>query len=182
MARRFVALDRDGTIIVERGYLAEPDGVELLPGATAGLRHLRSLGLGLIVITNQSGVGRGYFDEAQLERVNARMLALLAAENIYLDGVFCCPHTPDDRCSCRKPQPGLVEAAADELGFDPRDIFVIGDKVIDVQLGQRLAATTLLVRTGYGARVETDEPVRPDRVVDDLWDAALTIERMLAIQ
>lgn len=179
MARRLVALDRDGTIIVERQYLADPRGVELLPGAVAGMKHMRSLGLGLIIVTNQSAVGRGFIDEAQLERINARMLALLAAESVTLDGLYYCPHTPEDGCSCRKPEPGLLQRAADELGFDPQAGFVVGDKVVDIDLGRRVGATTLLVRTGYGAQVEAEGKAGADHVVDTLWDAAQVIERLL---
>jgi D-glycero-D-manno-heptose 1,7-bisphosphate phosphatase len=179
MTRRFVVLDRDGTIIVEREYLSDPRGVELLPGAVAGLRHLRSLGLRLVVVTNQSGVGRGYFDEAQLERINARMLDLLATEGVHLDGLYYCPHMPEDRCTCRKPQPGLLLRAAEDFEFDPPTSFVVGDKVADIELGRRVGATTLLVRTGYGVQVESDRSVSADHVVDDLEAAARVIETLL---
>ena len=102
MSRRFVILDRDGTICAERHYLSRPDQVELLPGAARGLRALRRLDLGLIVVTNQSGIGRGYFGEADLRAVHAQLRRLLAAEQIALDGVYCCPHLPEDECGCRK--------------------------------------------------------------------------------
>ena len=105
-ARRFVLLDRDGTIIIEREYLSDPQQVELVPGASEALRRLRQIGLGLAVITNQSGVGRGYCDAGRVALVHGRMCALLAAEGAYLDGIYVCPHTPEDGCSCRKPNPG----------------------------------------------------------------------------
>src|SRR5207245_3946349 len=113
-ARRFVALDRDGTITVERNYLSDPDQVELLPGAADGLRKLRQLGLGLIVVTNQSAIGRGFFDATQLERIHERLTALLAAEEVALDGIFACPHLPEQNCRCRKPNTGLLDDAARE--------------------------------------------------------------------
>jgi len=177
--QRFVVLDRDGTINVECEYLSRPDQLELLPGAVCGLRHLRQLGLGLIIITNQSGVGRGYFDEARLDLIHQRLSELLAAENIQLDGIYVCPHHPDAGCSCRKPQPGLLEKAAREHQFKPCEAFVIGDKIIDIELGQQVGATTLLVRTGYGAQVEEQMVVAWDYVVDDLANAAVVIERLL---
>jgi D-glycero-D-manno-heptose 1,7-bisphosphate phosphatase len=180
VARRVVALDRDGTIIVERHYLSDPSLVELLPGAAAGMRRMRALGLGLIVVTNQSGVGRAYFDEAQLSRIHDRLLALLAAEGVQLDGVYYCPHVPDDACLCRKPEPGLLERAAQELGFDLRASFVIGDNTTDIELGRRVGARTLLVRTGYGAELEARGMVSADHVVDGLCEAAEVIERLLA--
>lgn len=177
--RRFVALDRDGTIIKECHYLSDPTLVELLPGAVAGLRHLRRLGLRLVVVTNQSGLGRGYFDEATLNLIHQRLTDLLGQEGIQLDGIYVCPHTPEDSCTCRKPQPGLLQAAARELGFKPEACFIIGDNVSDIGLGQQVAATTLLVRTGYGSQVAAAGTVSPDYVVDNLLEAAEVIEDLL---
>jgi D-glycero-D-manno-heptose 1,7-bisphosphate phosphatase len=167
-ARRFVLLDRDGTIIIEREYLSDPQQVELVPGASETLRRLRQIGLGLAVITNQSGVGRGYCDAGRVALVHERMCALLAAEGAHLDGIYVCPHTPEDGCSCRKPNPGLAEMAAKDLGFDLGAVFVIGDKRSDIEMGQRLGATTILVRTGYGAEVAGSRTVSPDFIVNDL--------------
>jgi D-glycero-D-manno-heptose 1,7-bisphosphate phosphatase len=150
--RRFVALDRDGTLIVERHYLSYPDQVELLPGAAQGLRQLRQLGLGLVIVTNQSGIGRGYFDEAQLTLIHQRL---------------------------GQPRPGLLQAAAQVWNFVPESCFVIGDKPSDIELGQQVGATTLLVRTGYGAQVATEGTTYPDYIVDDLAEAAKIIETLL---
>ena len=178
--RHFVVLDRDGTIIVERQYLSDPSEVELIPGAASGLRQLSEMGLGLVVITNQSAVGRGFFDQARLDLIHRRLCELLNAEGVHLDGIYVCPHRPEDDCPCRKPRPGLLELAAQELDFDPQACFVIGDKACDIELGRRVGATTFLVRTGYGAQVTAETTVIPDYVVDDLWDAAQVIERLLA--
>lgn len=177
--RRFVVLDRDGTIIVEKPYLSDPAGVELLPRVVSGLRHLSAMGLGLVVVTNQSGVGRGLFDTKRLALIHQQLCALLAAEGIHLDGIYFCPHTPEDACACRKPMTGLLECAAQELDFDPGATFVIGDKPCDIELGQRVGATTFLVRTGYGAAVAADAMVRPDYVVDGVWEVAQMIEHLL---
>jgi D-glycero-D-manno-heptose 1,7-bisphosphate phosphatase len=175
MSRRFVLLDRDGTINVEREYLARADEVELLPNALAGLSRLRRLGLGLAVVTNQSGLGRGYFDRAALDAIHQRLADLLAIGGVALDGVYVCPHVPEDGCPCRKPEPGLARRAAVELGIDLARAFVIGDKPCDIELGRRVGATTILVRTGYGARVEARGEARPDFVVADLLEAAEVI-------
>ena len=177
--RRFVVLDRDGTTIVERHYLSDPLQVELIPGAASGLRQLSEMGLGLAVITNQSAVGRGFFDQARLALIHQRLRELLDAEGVQLDGIYVCPHRPEDACRCRKPETGLLELAAQELGFDPQASFLIGDKAIDIELGQRVGATTFLVRTGYGAQVAAENTVIPDYVVDDVWDAAQVIKRLL---
>jgi histidinol-phosphate phosphatase family protein len=170
--RRFVALDRDGTLIVERHYLADPAGVQLVAGAGASLRHLSGLGCGLVVVTNQSGIGRGFFSPRQVELVHRRLRGLLEAEGVQLDGIYVCPHAPADGCACRKPGVALMERAASELGFDPREAFVVGDKECDIEMGKRVGATTLLVRTGYGEQVERGARVAPDFVVDGLVEAA----------
>lgn len=177
--RRFVMLDRDGTINVERHYLSDPRQVELIPGIANGLRQLSEMGLGLAVITNQSAIGRGFSDVSCLDRIHQRLCKLLEVEGVYLDGIYFCPHTAEDDCPCRKPKPGLLELAVQELDFDPQACFVIGDKACDVELGQRVGATAFLVRTGYGVQVADDAMVTPDHVVDGLWEAAQVIQRVL---
>ena len=180
--QRFVALDRDGTIIKECHYLSDPDLVELLPGAANGLRLLRELSLGLVVVTNQSPIGRGFFDEARLLEIHQRLVELLAAEGVELDGIYLSPHTPDDECSCRKPRPGMLQLAAQELNFELSDCFVIGDKVCDIELGQRVGATTFLVRTGYGGQVAAESIIKPDYVVEDVWEATQVIIGLLSME
>lgn len=161
-------LDRDGTLIVERHYLADPAGVEVLPRAVAGLRALRALGYRLVVVTNQSGIGRGLFTAAALEAVHARLRALLAAAGVTLDGIYACPHLPSDDCACRKPRTGLAERACAELGLDPRGSVMIGDKASDIEMGRRCGMATILVHTGYGG----SEVCSPDAAVPDLAAAA----------
>jgi histidinol-phosphate phosphatase family protein len=181
-AKRFVLLDRDGVLNRERYYLSDPADVELLPGVVPGLRMLRDLGLGLIVVTNQSGVGRGYFDQARLDAIHARLCQLLAEGGVTIDGIYVCPHRPEDACTCRKPAPELGYRAAAEHEFDPRSAFVIGDKSCDINLGKRLDATTILVETGYGAQTAADAAVLPDYLASDLLHAAQIIERLVTTQ
>lgn len=178
--QRFVALDRDGTVIVERHYLSDPDQVELLDGAVPGLQRLRDLGLGLVLVTNQSAIGRGMFDHERLALIHQRLSELLATHGVRFDGMYYCPHTPDEGCACRKPKTEMLRLAATELGFDPRRSFVIGDKNCDIELGRNAGATTLLVRTGYGSELEETRRINPDYVVDDLDHAALLIERLMS--
>ncbi len=179
MTRRWALLDRDGTLIVERHYLATPDGVELLPGVVEGLRRLAELGLGLAVVTNQSGLSRGYFDRATLDAIHERLRELLAHSGVSLDAIYVCPHTDEHECECRKPRAGLVRQAAAELAFDPAAAFVLCDKACDVDLGRAVGATTFLVRTGYGGQMPAEVQARADYVVDDLAQAADVIRSLL---
>ena len=175
--RPFVVLDRDGTVIVERHYLSDPDQVELIPGAGPSLLALSRLGLGLLIATNQSGIGRGYFDQLTLDQVHNRLRSLLEAEDVQLDGIYFCPHLPEDLCSCRKPETGMLEQAAGQIGLDSSTSFVVGDNQADIELGRRVGATTLLVRTGYGAKVEST--AQSDYVVDDITGAASIIQQLV---
>ena len=173
--KRFVVLDRDGTLIVERNYLSDPEQVELVKNAAAGLRRFRELGFGLLVATNQSGVGRGFFTKETVDRVHARMIQLLAREGVTIDDIYVCPHAPEDDCACRKPKPGLVLQAAADLSFDPAECIYIGDKASDVELGQKLGGAGILVLTGYGqAHYETGR-THPDFVAADLLEAAESV-------
>ena len=172
-------LDRDGTLIVAHHYLSDPKLVELIPNAAAALRRLRNLGLGVIVATNQSPVGRNIFTSAILEKIHRRMNQLLAMEGAEVDGIYFCPHTPNDNCQCRKPKPGMIERAARDFGFLPEECFVVGDNVCDIELGKNVKATTILVRTGHGARIEQEGVVTPDFVVDDLGDAVDVISELI---
>jgi histidinol-phosphate phosphatase family protein len=174
--KRFVVVDRDGTLIVEKNYLSSADQVELLPNAAAALKRLRGAGLGIVMISNQSGVGRKYFEMADVGRVNARVSELLVADGAVLDAVYICPHTPDDRCACRKPEPRMLEQAAADFGFAPAEAFVIGDKACDIGLGRNCGATTFLVQTGYGREHLANGWAKPDFVVNDLMEAAEYID------
>jgi D-glycero-D-manno-heptose 1,7-bisphosphate phosphatase len=174
---RYVLLDRDGTLIVERNYLSRIDDIELLPNTLAGLRRLTQLNLGLVVVTNQSGIARGYFGWPEVNAIHAHLTRLFADNGVSLAGCYVCPHGPDEICVCRKPAPGLALAAAKELNFDPSQAFVIGDKACDIDLGKRLGATTFLVRTGYGERYANES--NADHIVADVLAAAEVIAAMV---
>lgn len=166
MPKRFVLIDRDGTLILEKHYLFDPDAVELIPGAAEALRLLRQAGWGICMLTNQSGIARGYFDMNQLRSVHQRLTNLLAQLDVRLDGIFLCPHGPDDECDCRKPLPGLIHQAMAEHGFGAEHAWVIGDKEVDIGSGRAVGARTILVRTGHGKRYEPG--TKADFVTDDL--------------
>lgn len=176
--RPAVILDRDGTVIVERHYLSDPAAVELIPGAADGLRSLASLGMPLFLMTNQSGIGRGYFDSTQVGLVHDRIVELLRKEGVELAGVYVCPHIPEDHCDCRKPATGLIDAALGQHEFNPAASFVIGDKACDVEMGARLGAVTFLVLTGYGKQFAQDPRLHPDYIVRDLLEASQIIPEL----
>jgi len=135
--RKGAFLDRDGVLIVDPGYLGDPEGVVLLPGVAEALRQLRAAGYCIVVITNQSGVGRGYFTESDLAAVHARMAALLLEQGACVDGIYYCPHGPEAACDCRKPAPGLIEQAAAEWGIAVGQSFMAGDQPRDLEAARR---------------------------------------------
>jgi D-glycero-D-manno-heptose 1,7-bisphosphate phosphatase len=136
--RAVALLDRDGTIIVDKVYLKDPNGIDFAPGALEGMRLLRDAGFALVLITNQSGIARGYFDEGTLTAVHDRLEAMLAAEGLALAAIEYCPHGPNDGCACRKPEPGMIRAAMKKLGFGPDRAVMIGDS--DADMGAAEAA------------------------------------------
>ena len=169
-----VFLDRDGTINREVHHLSDPAQLELLPGAAEGLRRLVARGCPLVVISNQSPIGRGLFTEERLREINARLAAMLEAEGVSVAGWYWCPHLPDAGCSCRKPAPGLFLRARDELGVILESSWIVGDRLSDMQAGRQVGARTILVATGYGPG-EYQLPDRPacvDHYVPTLLEAA----------
>jgi histidinol-phosphate phosphatase family protein len=176
---RWALLDRDGTIIVNHGYLVDPDRVELIAGAGEAIRALRELGLAIGVVTNQSVVALGLTDEAGVARVNRRMIDLLEAEGARVDAIVHCPHVAADGCTCRKPATGLVDRLVADHALDPRASFVVGDDWKDVELGRRVGATTILVRTGHGRTIEAAKEHVPDHVADDLLAASRLVASLI---
>lgn len=149
-------LDRDGVVIIDRGYIGDPAQVELIPGAAATMKAARSAGYLLIGVSNQSGLGRGLFTAEDLNLVMARVVELLAAEGAAFDGFHYCPHAPNDFCRCRKPAPGLLDEAAKSCRWDRGRSWVVGDKASDVAFGRDNGLGAVLVRTGYGAGQEEE--------------------------
>jgi D-glycero-D-manno-heptose 1,7-bisphosphate phosphatase len=186
--RGAVFLDRDGTLIEEVGYLDRPERVELYPWSTAAIRAFNTSGVPVVLVTNQSGIARGFFTEALVQEVHRHLAALLGAGGARIDAYYYCPHHPDGKiaeyartCDCRKPGRALVDRAVQELGIDPRRSFVVGDRWLDIGLARAVGAKGVLVRTGYGASEEGGLPrgLVPDAVVDNLIGAASWILRDL---
>lgn len=178
MKRRFVILDRDGTVILDKDHLTKVSEVELIPGAAKAIKKFNELGLGIIIVTNQTVVGNRHITLKDLELIHKRILKLLLEEGATIDGIYFCPHKVGDNCLCRKPNVGLIKQAAKDYNFDPKLSFVIGDNRGDIQLGKNIGATTILVRTGYGKQVE-QEKINPDYVVDDLEGVLSIIKNKL---
>lgn len=170
-----IFLDRDGTLIEERNYLKDPAEVVLLPGAAQGLQQLQAAGFALVLVTNQSGVGRGYFTMADVARVQVRLDELLAAHGVKITKVYVAPEAPDQPSRGRKPSPQFLWDARDELNLDLACSYMIGDKLIDLECGWNAGVRrSLLVRTGYGAATEREAAakLRDAVVVHNLKAAA----------
>lgn len=146
MRRLTVFLDRDGTINKDTGYIKTPDELELLPGVVEGVARLNRAGARVVVVTNQSGIARGYLTGNALEAIHRKMLALFQAGGAWLDAIYYCPHHPDDGCRCRKPGTGMVERAVQDLGLDLAASYVVGDQTRDLELARRVGARSVLMR------------------------------------
>jgi D-glycero-D-manno-heptose 1,7-bisphosphate phosphatase len=172
-----VFLDRDGTLIRDVGYLRRVDQIEILPKVPEALRLLREHGFKLIVVTNQSAVARGWMSEEELGEIHAALGAQLAQRDAWLDGVYYCPHHPTEGtghyrsiCTCRKPDIGMIERAAAELGLNPAVSYVVGDQKTDIELADRIGATAVLI--GKRDALPAAPRSRSVSTVIDLWQAA----------
>jgi D-glycero-D-manno-heptose 1,7-bisphosphate phosphatase len=171
-----IFLDRDGTMIEEANYLSRPEQVKIFPATRTGLKKLADAGFKLFIVSNQSGVGRGYFTMADVEKVNEKLRHDLAG--IHFEKIYIAPEKPEDPSRGRKPSPQFLFDARDEFGLDLSRSYMIGDKLIDLECGWNAGARkSILVRTGYGATLERESPSKISRavVVDDLDAAALWI-------
>ena len=169
-----VFLDRDGTINKEVRYLHDPDDLGLFPHAAKAIRLLNEANVPAIVVTNQAGVGRGYFAEEVVRAVHKRLAKKLAAHGAYLDAIYYCPHHPDEGCTCRKPNPGMLLQAAHEHTIDLQRSFVVGDKISDLEAGRRVGCRTVLVLTGYGTEMRgrlNHSTLQPALVAQNLLEA-----------
>jgi len=176
--KKAVFLDRDGTVNVEKNYLVDPAQLELIPGAAEAIASLKAAGFLVVVVTNQSGVARGYFGPESVHRLHDALQERLASRGARIDAFYLCPHHPTSGkgeylrdCDCRKGKPGMLLQAARDLDIDLRASFMVGDKLADLEAGLAAGCRALMVRTGYGAaeahRVPAGTPV-----FDDLPEAA----------
>lgn len=180
MTRPAAFVDRDGTLIEEVGYLSRIDRIALFPWSVDAVRLLNRAGFVVVVVTNQAGVARGYFDEAFVRETHRVLGERVAAGGGRIDGFYFCPHYPDGqveayrrRCECRKPKPGMLLQAASDLSLDLARSFLVGDRWLDIEAAHAAGARGVLVRTGYGA-VDADQPkpgLEPALVAANLMDA-----------
>lgn len=166
-----VFLDRDGTINEDRGYLSDPDDLVLIEGAEEAIKRLNAEDIKVIVVSNQSGVGRGYFTHEDVAEVNKKLAGLLSLFGAQIDGIYYCPHHPDEDCGCRKPRSGLAEAAIREHGVDPVRSYVVGDKATDIGMARNISAKGVLVMTGDGPEEVKKLKGQPDFIARDLLNA-----------
>ncbi|RJQ66393.1 MAG: D-glycero-beta-D-manno-heptose 1,7-bisphosphate 7-phosphatase [Desulfobacteraceae bacterium] len=179
--KKVIFLDRDGTINRESAdYIKSWEEFEFLPGSLEALARLTRKGYTLILITNQSAVGRGFVAQQTLDHTHSHMRAAVAEAGGRIEGVFFCPHRPDENCACRKPKPGLVRQACERYGIDPADSIMIGDSARDILCGRNAGCgMTILVRTGNGLEAEkalADQNAHPDVVTGDLLQAVAIID------
>jgi len=177
MKKVAIFLDRDGTINEEVGYLDDPDKLKMIPGAADAIRLINENGLKAVVVTNQSGVGRGYFSERLVGEVHALLQEMLDERGAFIDAFYFCPHHPTEgkgpyltSCTCRKPQPGMLLRAAEDMDLDLGRSYMVGDMLKDLETARRVGAKGILVKTGYGA-AQNMEVVHPDYLAEDLLDA-----------
>ncbi len=172
-----VFLDRDGTLNEEVGYLDSLDNLHVFPVAYEAVRLINRSGMKAVVITNQSGVARGFFDEAFVGTVHARMQEMFRRRKARIDRFYHCPHHPTEgtgryrvACPCRKPEPGLLLRASEEMSLDLAASYMVGDMPKDIEAARKVGAKGVLVKTGYGSE-RSSSPVRPDHVAADVLDA-----------
>jgi len=169
---RAIFLDRDGTIARDVHYCRRPEDLELLPTVGGGIRLLNKAGFKVIVVTNQSGIARGYFTEEMLDKIHQKMISDLARYGAHIDAIYYCPHHPDEGCACRKPKPKLAYQGIRDLRVDCQRSYVIGDRLMDVQLAKNINCKSVMIENSRGQGELKDCDILPDYIARDLESAA----------
>ena len=176
--RKAVFMDRDGTVSEEIGYMVDPRLYKLFPWTGPAIQKINASGMKAVLITNQSGVGRGYFPETLVHEVHDILRAELGRYNASLDAIYFCPHHPESECDCRKPRPGLLLKARQELGVELSQSYMIGDKYLDIETAYAVGARSILVMTGYGREEHEkykNSPQQPHFIAENLLEAVESI-------
>jgi len=176
-----VFLDRDGTLIHDKNFISKVEDVEFVPGSIQAVKILKDLGYKVVIVSNQSGIGRGILTKEIVDKINEFIVNQLKRDNLDIDGVYYCPHNPEDNCACRKPNLEMVNQAASRLNLSLKNSWAIGDKLSDVMLGKNMGGKGGLVLTGYGKKelekIKGNSVVKPDFVVNTLLDGAFLIQK-----
>jgi D-glycero-D-manno-heptose 1,7-bisphosphate phosphatase len=168
-------LDRDGTICEDVNYLSRPEQLKIFPFAAEAVRLLNENGFQVILITNQSGIARGFFDELALGEIHEKLVSELTEQNAKLDAIYFCPHNSVDNCACRKPKTGMIEQASEDFSIDLETSWMIGDKSIDVETGFNAGTKTALVMSGYGRKEIENMERKPNIAAKNLLFAVKEI-------
>ncbi len=166
-----VFLDRDGTMAEDVHYCSRPQDLRLFPHVGEGVRRLNDNGFKVVIITNQSGIARGYFTEPGLAEIHQKLKGDLAQYGAHIDAIYHCPHHPDEGCECRKPKPKLANKAIDDLGIDPRQSYVIGDRLMDIELARAIGSKSVLIANELGISEIKDNSSPPDYIASDFGTA-----------
>jgi lipopolysaccharide heptosyltransferase II len=179
--QKAIFLDRDGTLIQDKNFISKVEDVEFIPGSIKAVKIFKDMGYKVVIVSNQSGIGRGILTREIVDKINEYMLDQLKKDNLDIDGVYYCPHIPDDNCECRKPNLKMVNQASSRLNLNLKNSWAIGDKLSDVMLGQNMGGKGVLVLTGFGKRelqkIKDKSNIKPDFVVENLLEAAVLIQK-----
>jgi D,D-heptose 1,7-bisphosphate phosphatase len=183
-ANEVIFLDRDGTITEEKDFIYKIEEIKFIPGSKEALKILQGLGYKLVIVSNQSGIARGIMTVEQVEKVNDFILKELERDGVKIEGIYYCPHHPDENCNCRKPKTGLIKRALQDHHLKLKNSWTIGDKLSDVLLGKNIKGKSISVLTGYGQgtkqKIESDSDVyewqKPDYMAKDFLEAASFIK------
>jgi len=177
MDQEAIFMDRDGTICEEVNFLNDLSKLKLIKGSAEAIRMINQSGMKAVVVTNQSGIGRGLFTEGFVNNVHKRLKKMLESKGAFLDGIYYCPHLPETGCSCRKPETGMLNIAAKDMKIDLKRSYVVGDKAIDIELADRACAKGVMVKTGYGENELCKLSIAPYYVAGDILEAVKWILR-----
>ncbi len=165
-----IFLDRDGVLNEDPGYVHKLEDFKFIEGSVEGLKLLS--GFKLFIVTNQSGIGRGYYTKEDFEKFNGHLVSELAKNGIKIEKTYCCPHHPDDKCDCRKPNGKFLEQAKEEFNIDLEKSYMVGDHPNDIEFGDKKGCKTVFVLTGHGKKHKQDLHVKPDHEAENLFEAA----------
>ncbi len=176
-----IFLDRDGTINEELNFISKPENLFLIPKSAEAISEMRKMGFKIFVITNQSGIARGYFELQDLENINKKLIELLYEKKTFVDKIYFCPHIDENNCECRKPKIGMLKKAEREFGIDLKKSFVIGDRFVDINAGQNANAISILVLTGYGdetRKIANENNIQIEHIANDLYESLEIIKKI----